>query len=124
MKKDNERHSFIRLDYDSRVTLTHTSYLFECGVFGTFISSGFYHNLYQMSGIGSTLLFMCPPSGVPAQFVLKMKYMRIVYESPAVEVVEIEVESCFAGSGDGTGTGSDWPGFDEESGDDLDSDEE
>ncbi len=36
------------------------------------------------------------------------------YESPALEVVELETESCFAvspGDGDGVGTGSDWPGL-------------
>ncbi len=34
-----------------------------------------------------------------------------VYESPSIEVVDMEAEQCFAGSGDGTGTGGDWPGF-------------
>ncbi len=37
------------------------------------------------------------------------------YESPALEVVEIETENyCFsvsAGEGDGTGNGADWPYF-------------
>ncbi len=53
------------------------------------------------------------------QYLIIMKKFQ-VYESPSVEVQEIEMEQCFAmspGSGDGTGTGSDWPGFGNGSGD-------
>ncbi len=56
MKKDDERHSFIRLDSDAQVIIgLDTSYLSECGVLDTFISSRFYHNLYQINEISSTL---------------------------------------------------------------------
>ncbi len=37
-QKDNEQHSFIRLDYDNQTIIGFdTSYLFECGVLNTFI---------------------------------------------------------------------------------------
>lgn len=37
---------------------------------------------------------------------MKTKFEEIVYETPKVEVIEVEVEKGFAGSSDGDGEGN------------------
>ncbi len=89
-----------------------TSYLFECGVLGTFILTWVLPQPSLSKRNRLHTFFFVPAERSRGNNLFKMKCIdKNGYESPAVEVLEIEAEQCFAGSGDGEGTGNDWPGF-------------